>query len=318
MAGRSPGWLARALGEGENPLTWSVPTGVILGIAVRVHVAFLAYAAVRMLRSIPQDGAGPVFEAASLGVIVLLVLLHEAGRVMMCRLARGEFAEIVLWPLGGLTVGSHGGRWRSALLIASGGPLIHAALAPVFGGALWLLAGRHDLILVEPTAFASAERAALGEGLLVWLVFKLHAINLVLLVLNAAVPMPPLDAARALHALIWRRRGEFEADRVMAGIGIASGVLLALAGLLVESSAVVAAAVFGVLVSVREQRRSRALVRWLDDLGPGARPADDADGADDPVELDRVLAKITRSGLGSLSAEERRALDRASAARRGR
>lgn len=318
MSGRAPGWLARAIGEGENPLAWSVPLGVVGGVAVRVHVAFLAYAVVRMVRSIPQDGAGPVFEAASLGVITMLVLVHEMGRGLMCRLARGEMGEVVLWPLGGLTVGTHGGRWRSALLTASGGPLVHAALVPVLGGVLWLLSGRSELVLVDPTSFVSSERAALGEGLFVWFLFKLHAMNLVLLVLNAAVPMPPLDAARAAHALIWRWLGELEADRVMAGVGIASGVLLALAGLLVESSALVAAAVFGVLVSAREQRRSRSLARLLDDSGPEAPAAEEGRGADDQAEVDRLLAKISESGLGSLSTAERRTLDRASAARRGR
>ena len=145
-------------------------------------------------------------------IFFLSLLLHELGHALQARREGVEVDGITLWLFGG--VAQFKGMFPSAgaeLRIALAGPVVSALLGGLLVGVGWI----HAL------------GAAVG-GVAAWLGY----INLILLAFNM-LPALPLDGGRVLHALLWRRRGDFtRATRLAAGAGRFFGFLLIGLGLL--------------------------------------------------------------------------------------
>ncbi|HED53271.1 MAG TPA: hypothetical protein ENJ00_03610, partial [Phycisphaerales bacterium] len=297
-----PSRWSRILGEGENPLLWSLPIYRAWGISVRIHVIFVAIILVKMILSIPENTLGPGFVALALIALFVLVLLHEYGHCFACRRVGGEADEILLWPLGGLASCLPPNRWQAHLVTVVGGPAVNLLLVPVLGGAVLAMGGSWDLVVFNPFDFGSAGSEALAGGYGFWFVWSLHATNAVLLGFNVLVPMYPLDGGRILHAVLWGRRGKLAADRISVAVGLVSAVLLGTVGLLTGETLIFGIAIFGGFVCYQEQRRQR----FLEEPGadwPIPEVGDDPSGPDDGVEeeeIDAILAKISREGIKSL------------------
>ncbi len=318
-SGRSGGFAraaGRVFGEGENPLSWSLPMAVVRGVSVRLHLVFVVFIAVRLVQSIQQERAGLLFQAAGLAGLLVLVLVHEASHVAAAVRSGVRHDRIVLWPLGGFDHGEQTLRPGQLAAIAAAGPIASLVmLVPLSALTLWMT-GSWDLVLFDPFDYRDAARAASAESLGAWLVWSLHANNAMLLAFNLLVPMHPLDAGRLVQASLWAARGEAGAARLSGTVGLVSAAVLAAIGLTVNETVLLGVAVIGAFVSWQEMSRAR----FLDlDAAGGARAPDAGDdswdsGPPDADELDRILQKISRQGLESLTSEERRALDRASAA----
>src|SRR5262245_42263932 len=69
-----------------------------------------------------------------------IVTLHEFGHAFACRQVGGRAEQIVLWPLGGVAYVNAPPRPGATLWSIAAGPLVNAALIPVFGVALLLYA----------------------------------------------------------------------------------------------------------------------------------------------------------------------------------
>lgn len=321
-------WLRRVFGEGENPLTWAIPVYSAWGIRVRVHVLFVFIAIVEMIWSVvAPDGVGVVYAALGLTVLAALVLAHEYGHCAAARMVGGEAEEIVLWPLGGLAWCSPPDRWDAHLWTTLGGPAVNLALAPILGGALWAATGDAGMLTFNPfdvpgylgAIQTGSTLATYGVVTLAWA----YVLNWVLLAFNMAVPMLPMDAGRALHALLWRGSGELRATRVAGVVGVVAAVLLLVVGVVGEQTLLMGIALFGGLVSWQSAHGARFVEETGFDV-PALR--DEPDPAEEKrrrraseqqAEIDRILAKISATGLASLTKAERRALDRASASQRG-
>ncbi|MEO0629349.1 MAG: site-2 protease family protein [Planctomycetota bacterium] len=297
-------------------MTWSLPVLPLPGLMVRIHVVFLAFIAVRAVQSIQTQQAGIVFQAAGLLGLVLLVCLHEVAHALAARRIGMKHDRLVLWPLGGLDHGEQPRTAGGAAAVAVAGPAVNLALLVPLAALTYLTAGSWDLVIFDPFASRDAARSASAEGLAAWFVWTLHANNAMLLAFNLLVPMYPLDSGRMVHALVWRWRGESSAARASGGIGVFVACLLAAIGLVANESVLLSIAVVGVFVCWQEIARTRFLEVSEDDGVPRTDPieVEPPDLTPDADAIDQILKKISRSGIASLTENERRLLDQASAA----
>lgn len=301
----------------ESPASWSLPLMRLGPVSVRVHAAFLLLIAVESLRaSLPGSprtlAFGPTLVA--LAALLLLSVVHEFGRWLAHRRSGGDLDEWLLWPLGGLAGAAppEDGVQRSGPELAGLGAV--AVIGLVNGGLLaWTTGDALGSMLPAPwsldgfaqLSLSGAGSAAETQWLLQWSVMVVLALN--------AIPAFPLDGGRALAARLVARRGWSAGLSLVSRLSTVCAVALLVAGLgwgawtLTLLSLVVWSSARETIVRVGASDES---------LEPEPR------GRSEPVpgdqaELDRILEKINRDGMGSLSFLERRRLRAATRRRRG-
>jgi len=320
----------------DNPLSWSLPLFKFAGISVRLHIIFILYIVIELLRSefSPSRDAAPVgfaFMALLLGCLALIVLLHEFGHCFACRWTDGVADEILMWPLGGLAYCRPEHNARSHFITAAGGPLVNVIICMVCGVALgamtgvwWGVAVPNPLGVWDPV-FDPA--APVGSWWLTALYF-LNALSLVLLLFNL-LPMFPLDGGRLLQAAMWPRFGYANSMRIAVRIGFIGAVLLGVFGAVTSRWILVGIAIFGGLtcwMTIRQLEYSSSMLGFesdeylaggLDDSEEERETRADRRRAKEEerlqreaAEVDRILAKIKDSGMESLSRSEKKLLQR--------
>jgi stage IV sporulation protein FB len=336
--------LRRFFAHNDNPLAWSVPVGRIIGISIRLHILYILWMAVEVGVAAAKGGPSFGLRLGVVGCLLLLVLLHEFGHCLACRRVGGSADEILLWPLGGLASCRPPHHWKASLITTLGGPGVNVALFPVLGGALYLATGSWTTIFFNPfhpdAAFSEAFTVAQYSGALLW---SAYFANAVLLGFNILLPMFPLDGGRILQELLWRRMGYRASMGVATTVGLFVAIGVGLAALMTQAMTVFAICVFAGLVCVQERTR----LKWLDtaaiepeaetpwasslrdqhdDLDPdreraiakqeraAARAAKEARERD--AELDRLLDKIKRHGMASLTPAEKKWLEQDTSRRR--
>ncbi len=336
--------IRRIFGDGENPFDWALPLYTAWGIRVRIHLVFIIMIAAELLLSLPKDALEWQSKALSMGGLFLFVLLHEYGHCIACRRVGGTADQILMWPLGGLAFCAPPHHWKADLVTTLGGPLVNLLFLPIFGGALYLLGQGTGAVVFNPFNPGGALLALhVADGTRpFWLVaiWWCYYINLVLFSFNMVLVMFPMDAGRIVNALMWRRMGYRKAMSLTLRIGIVFAIALFIAGMVKDQSRLTAVACFGLIACLVEKRRlamtvsDPALAGYDFERGFAGMPDPDADEEEesprairardrqrrqddeDQSELDRILAKIARSGMGSLSGAEKRWLERATERRR--
>ena len=305
--------------------SWGLPAGSLLGIRIRIHWTLLAFWLYELHGTFRADGPG----ARSVGFwmfgVALLfgsILLHELGHCVAARRVGGDADEVLLWPLGGLAFVDGPGTWRAQLVIAAGGPLVTVLIVTVSWG-IFQLTGPPDF-----TSGWFRWQAVAWATLVDW--------NAYLLLFNS-LPLYPLDGGRVLQSPLWgffRRRG----GQVPWAYGKASLIVVWVSRCVAVPGIVwslfeenyVSLFIFGWCMAAVEDLRRRIRDHGEDyELGydfsrgyvsvegkPRRRPRADAptpgDRHDTRDEVDRILAKISESGIDSLTASERKALEEAS------
>lgn len=332
--GERGGWrrvLRRVFGDGENPLSWGFPLYAWRGIRVRIHVLFVVFLVAELIRALVPSGAGLVFVAPVLLALFVLVLLHEYGHCFACRRVGGEADEILLWPLGGLASCLPPHRWRAHLWTTAGGPLVNAALLLPLGLAAWGVTGEIGCAVFNPfdpymSAALIGGSTDLGKVARVF-VWALHYANLVILAFNVLVPMYPMDGGRLLRAALWARMGYRDATRAAAIVGMAAAGVLAVFAISFSETMLLAIGLLGGIVCYWELRT----LKFEEGTDPGVfvvepEIPEEPGGAEirrmrreaeEKAEIDRILAKISATGMESLTRGEKRTLEKASAKRRG-
>jgi Zn-dependent protease len=313
---------------------------------VRIHWLFVVFVLTQIIFTLPRHQTGVGFVLPLLAALFVLVLLHEFGHCLACRRVGGEADEIVLWPLGGLANCRPPHHWKPELITTLAGPLVNLALLPVFAGLLIAVGGTWRAAWPNPfDPGASILQLEIAHGSMpAWLIalWSLNLANLVLLAFNLLVPMFPMDAGRVLHALLWRRLGDHRAMWITVHAGLAVAMILGLTGLvLADGKMLIAIGVFGGIICWMERQRIQFLA-GIDPDPPSmdppsmeppeepARHARERPGVSAPVrvathpaepsqpaepedssEVDRILEKISRSGMDALTPRERRVLKRA-------
>lgn len=320
--------LARIFGDGENPLAWGFTIFTIKHIRVRIHLLFIVYLLAELIFTMPGNHAGLVFVLPRLVAMLLLVTAHEFAHCIVCRRIGGKANEIMLWPLGGLAMCKVPDDWKSELKVALAGPMFNLAIVPFFALPLYLLTGTLSSLSFNPLMLgSSATVLILKTGETTWWLETLRAfysINFVLLLFNLLIPMYPLDSARALHAILWKKTTQSKAMWQTVNIGLGVATVMGLIGILFEDGMMLLTiAILGGIVCSMERRRLQFLqygemVPGLSGEGEswktGATEAvvdDDDEEIIPQAELDRILAKISDTGIVSLSRKERRSLKRA-------
>ena len=330
---RGGGLFRRIFGQGDNPLTWALPLYRAWGITVAIHIGFVIYIVLVLLMSIPQGAAGVGYKAVFLLSLFGLVLLHEYGHCFACRRIGGEADHILMWPLGGLAscLPPHG--WKPELITTLGGPAVNAALVLPLGLLVYALTGQLGTVVFNPFAvFATGGPISLieaGSAFMFYakvLVFQAYFSNWVLLAFNVLVPMYPMDGGRILRALLWRSTDEAKASDVSSTVGLIAAMILVIVGLVTGETILAAIGLLGGLVCWTEKQRRRMMGDdpILVASAAAAREQDtdkyEANESDrqrearirEEQEIDRILAKISERGMGSLTRKERRTLERVS------
>jgi Zn-dependent protease len=341
------GAIGRIFGDASNPWGWSLPLYRLWGIQVRVHLVFLIMIAWELVAA-AFKGVGELQWAAMwTGGLFILVLLHEYGHCFACRWVGGEADQILMWPLGGLASCAPPPRWKADLITTTGGPAVNALLWPILGAALWVLvapATRLRAVLFNPLdPKGAALFVHLEDGSRPWwlqFLWLLYLTNGALFLFNMLLVMYPMDSGRIVRDLLWARIGHQRATLIVATLGIGVAVALFIYGMSTRQPMLTSVAIFGGIVCWVERKTQLTMVDahpsiagYDFDRGYRGMPgADDEDRArerrareaskrrdqeeEEQAELDRILAKIARTGMASLTTSEKRWLERATERRR--
>ncbi len=259
------GGMARPGGDWEgihptldNPLTWSLPIARISGLTIRLHVIFIAFIVVQLAWSlVPSQLAVADVRITSyaLAALLVVVLAHECGHVLMCRLGEGTADEILLWPLGGLAMGQPHRTPRAHFWTALGGPLVNLAIIALAAPILLLLSRDWHVVFPHPLdPLAFARDPIISRSMPMLLLYMVNALSVMLLAFNL-LPMFPLDGGRLLHAMLWQRKGWSSAMRVCVRVGFLTGLALLLYGAVAYAWQAVAVAAFGLLTCYQTDRQ---------------------------------------------------------------
>src|SRR5262245_55502620 len=115
----------------SDPLTWSpISLGRWFGTRVRVHYFLLLYVFYRLLMSLLSPGTeGPIEQVACrLGLLLLVLVLHELGHAITAWWLGCDQEDVHLWPLGNLVGPPSGPRSSDHFLVAMAGLVVSGAL----------------------------------------------------------------------------------------------------------------------------------------------------------------------------------------------
>jgi Zn-dependent protease/CBS domain-containing protein len=199
-------------------MSWSINIGTIAGTAVRIHITFVLFLGWIFFATYAAEG--PEAALANLIFLILLfacVLAHEFGHIFTARAFGVATPDVTLLPIGGVArLERIPEEPHEEFLIAIAGPLVNVLIAL----GLIVLAGAR-LNAGDLTAMDSAK---------VWLVDRLAAVNLFLVLFNM-IPAFPMDGGRVLRALLATRMGYVRATEVAAMIGQGVAFVLGFVGL---------------------------------------------------------------------------------------
>lgn len=322
----------------------SFPFCRLFGIQVRVHWFYPVLVVMYVLRG--QLEGGPLlmaYYASLMAALLLTTIVHEYGHCFAARSVGGHADHILLWPLGGLAYVGHGGAPKDDIKVAACGPLTHLPMAGICAGILLLIGPwQWSYLNVFETWYPFYP---------VWDHFWANftvgflKLQIVLFFFNLLVPAYPLDGGRILTNLLLIRYGRTQAAVVTTYFSIPIGLAILIWGFLQRDF------LFGllglwVLYEAWQIRRLAAMGEIeAHPMFAGAPEFDYMPGRDRPVKrgwlarwrekrarkemareaervdeqrarVDAVLEKVSREGIGSLSAAEKKILDDAS--RRGR
>jgi Zn-dependent protease len=331
----------------DNPLTWALPVGRYFGIAVRLHLVFLLFIVIYVLRAAVGGGLGMGLTLILLTALFGIVLLHEFGHCFACRWVGGDADEILMWPLGGLAFTRPPQHWRAHLITTAGGPAVNVALALVLMPMTWALTGIWwGVAAPNPFVIDIGLKETVFDGS--WLLTTLYLVNwanLLLLLFNVLVPMFPLDGGRMLQALLWRRIGYARSMHLTVRAGFFGAVALLILGFVSGAMMLAMIAVFGGItcwVTLKQLQYTQtemgleggeyAESLWGTGSGEEPRPRrpswrqrrasrraeqDNARTEQEAAAVDDILRKIANTGMESLTPGEQRRLKQATRRTRG-
>lgn len=171
--------------------------GKIRGIEVRVHISWLAIAALVMWSfwsrfRVLRDYDTPSSLAMAVAAAALFfgsILAHELAHALEARHRGLKVAGITLFLFGGVSeTKSEAERPKDEFALTAVGPYTSFVLAAAFG------------LLATGAGEAGLESVADVAGLIGWLNFALGVFNL--------LPGAPLDGGRILRSIVWRVTGD--------------------------------------------------------------------------------------------------------------
>lgn len=297
-------------------LAWSFPLFRFRGIPIRCHWTLPLMAVFHLMQWL--HGGMPWWLAPVLvGLLLLSVLLHEGGHSLAAHRVGGRCHGIMLWALGGFAQVDMPMRPGAHFLVAIMGPMVNLGI--------WALC----MALLQTGDLASHIVAGPCLGYLAF-------VNLYLLLFNL-IPGHPLDGGHATTSLLWGLFGMRRAVRYTVPIGFVAAAGVFVFAIMAQQPML---AFFAFWLGFEAYRGLTALRQGSDmvfglDLAyargqggwfAGLRQRREAARLDRIVReeaaeaeiLDRLLDKVSKEGLPSLSAAERRQLEQISKRQRQR
>ncbi len=219
--------------------SWSISLGRWGGVHVKLHMAFLIFAAFTIYLSWrPASDAGVGLASKtdptlvwlavlSLAILLVSVLLHELGHLLASHRLGRQFSEIVIGPFGGLGPSPSGLDAQAEIAVHLAGPLVNLGLC-VAVAPLLLLQSNTDIVgllhWLHPRSVGGGPWSADAVKLTFWINWVLFGVNL--------VPAFPFDGGHALRAALVAMRpamGRQFASMVVARLAkfAALGLMLA-------------------------------------------------------------------------------------------
>ncbi|MEO8125946.1 MAG: site-2 protease family protein [Bryobacteraceae bacterium] len=189
----------------------------MFGIPIRLHFTFLLLI-VFILATGLGGGQSSMVNAAYIVALFASVLLHEIGHVMVSRRFGIKTKEIVMYPIGGVSVMEQNPPPAAELWISLTGPMVNFAIAAV----LWL-ALHFTGHAIKMDAFTNTSNANIWERIMLG--------NLILGLFNL-IPAFPMDGGRALRAFLARSRSLQDATRIASAAGRFLAISMLFTGLL--------------------------------------------------------------------------------------
>ena len=327
----------------DNPINWSFRLGRLFAIDIRVHIAFILCAVVLVWMELPQPGsAGPswgrvlVYVFGTYAMLFFIVLLHEFGHSFGARYTGGEADEILLWPLGGLAFTNPPHNARAHLLTTAAGPTVNVILCLFCSVVLVVWTGRLGAVPWNPLCPMLPVDQSVVPTTAQWWLIRFFGLSYLILLLNL-LPIFPFDGGRILQAWLWPKRGYQASMELATGTGMVGAIIIGLSGIFFEESwLLLLIAGFGYFTcwQTRHIVRDQGAYGLLESEGglfsgytfgeakrPGfferrrqrraARKAqrEQARRQEHEAAVERILRKVSRSGVGSLTPGERRILE---------
>ncbi len=325
-----------------NFFNMSFHVGRLFGIDIRIHILFLILMAFRLF------DAGPYvwYEVGFWTMLFGIILLHEFGHCFGARSVGGDASHIVLWPLGGLAF-AHAPMtpWAQFVTVAAG-PAVNLVFCLISAGILIAGSGSLEIVGINPLTRAVYFEHWLDAPQWAGYLGMFYRVNLWLLAFNL-LPIYPMDGGQLFQVMLWPSMGVHRSTEVACQVGLAGSVLLGLWGLR-EGGMLLFIAIFGGFTCyqrlqmlkygmVVDERMKYAPVQrynmrkksiWERLFGARKKAEVDDDEPYNPNpggwearldekrkqqdEVDRILAKVHKSGINSLSYVEQQTLKRAS------
>jgi Zn-dependent protease/predicted transcriptional regulator len=205
----------------------SLRIGSISGISVYLHWTFLLFLGWIGISGFIASGSGAaaVGKLALVGLLFLIVLLHELGHCFMARRYGIGTHEITLLPIGGLArLERMPDDPVQEFMVAIAGPAVNVVLAVLF---FVILRIQGELPPLLEGAMGSETLHWLAGGGVLQTLFNVN----VMLVLFNLLPAFPMDGGRVLRAILATRMEHVQATRIAAGVGQAMAFVFAMIGL---------------------------------------------------------------------------------------
>jgi Zn-dependent protease len=330
-------------------MRWTFPMFRIFGIPVRMHWFLLIIILGRIVQGWSQAGVwGLEWMTITMVILLISILFHELAHCWMGIRLGGHAESIMLWPLGGLATIDHTGRPAEQIKISGIGPISSFVLGGICAGILLATGAPWSWSYLNPWDNWWPRELAAGVGETMFYVrgFLLHAVrlNLLLGLFNLVIPAYPLDGGQVVFSFLALRYDRVRAAQLLSTISMPIGIALGVWGIaqeefnliLIGAWILIEAFRLRVLVRTGELEQHPAFggggrefeympdrpkkkgwfARWRENRARKAmaREAERDDAM--KAKVDAVLDKVSREGIGSLSAAEKKILDDAS--RRGR
>ncbi|MSR40977.1 MAG: hypothetical protein EXS10_03635 [Phycisphaerales bacterium] len=337
----------------DDPMTWSFRFGRLCGIDLRVHLFFGVYVLVRLAsvgNAGESGGLGLLPTALMLAAAFVVVLLHELGHCAGAHYVGGRATQVLMWPLGGLASCVLPNRPSAHLITAAAGPLANVAIVAVLGTTLYFVTGIGVGVAI-PNPLDLNMLILHEEVSRTWWTLLLAVANwfALLLLLFNLLPIFPLDGGKIVQALLWPKMGFARSMRMSCRIGLVGAVAVGVFALIRNDTMLLGIALFGGITCYLTNRRVAFEADFLGFSPEEAEPEEEpapappqkrsmfgaapksvaaatttthkpttaASTAAD-ASIDRILDKISRDGMGSLTPAEQEVLRKATDERRKR
>jgi len=318
----------------QNPVWLSIPCGSPFGIRIRMSVWCILIVLLLCYNLGWQVGL-----AASV-ILLGSLTIHELAHILAARNTGGSGHEILLWPLGGLAFANPAPTFSSEAWTILAGPLSNGLICLSCFSYLYSHPQFKDAV-----SLLTLPNIDFAAGLLSGILLLVFSINLKLFLINMLLPIYPLDCGQFLYTcckLHWDRQ---TAKVGSLWVGMIGSILLVFVGwfwksydVMLLASILMVICQYEFLVAQvsrsyddsfmgydfsqgytslevgddREAHHAGLFERWRRERAEKKRQREQLQKIETERRLDELLAKIHEQGKDSLTADERRFLQRAS------